>query len=55
MRRAGDWDLRAAYWYAWRDTQTGNAVCGWCGEAGLLDLNGDPKPSYFALRKLTHR
>ena len=46
-------DLRAVYWYAWRDTDRGHSVCGWCPWSGLLDRVGDPKPAYWALRALT--
>lgn len=52
IARADRWNLRGAYWYAWRDTPSGQAVCGWCGEAGLRDTSGAPKPAYDALRRL---
>lgn len=47
------WGVRAVYWYAWRDTERGQAVCAWCPWSGLLDRTGRRKPAYFALRKLT--
>ena len=52
IRRADEWDLRGAYWYAWRDTERGEAVCGWCGAAGLRDRYGNLKPAYYELRQL---
>jgi hypothetical protein len=47
-------DLRAVYWYAWRDTERGQGVCGWCPWSGLIDRVGRPKPAYWELRALTH-
>ncbi len=47
------WDVRAAYWYAWRDTEAGAGVCGWCPWSGLLDRVGREKPAYTALQEFT--
>jgi hypothetical protein len=44
------WGVRAVYWYAWRDTEPGAAVCGWCPWAGLIDRVGREKPAYEMLR-----
>lgn len=55
IRRAGEWELRGIYWYAWRDTPRGQSVCPWCGRAGLRDRQGDPKPAYQALVSITSR
>lgn len=52
IRHADEWNLRGVYWYAWRDTERGHAVCGWCGAAGLRDRDGGPKPAYHELRLL---
>jgi Beta-galactosidase len=52
-RNAERWDVRAAYWFAWRDTDAGAAVCGWCPWSGLLDRVGREKPAYDALREFT--
>jgi hypothetical protein len=46
------WGVRAVYWYAWRDTEAGHAVCGWCPWSGLLDREGRRKPAYYELRAL---
>ena len=54
-RRASGWDLRGAYWYAWRDTDRHTAVCGWCPGAGLRDVDGDPKPAFGELQRLATR
>lgn len=53
IRRGDEWDLRGVYWYAWRDTERGKAVCAWCGGSGLRDREGDAKPAYEELRRLT--
>ncbi len=53
ISRADDWNLRGLYWYAWRDTDVGKAVCGWCARAGLRDRQGRPKPAFHELRRLT--
>jgi polysaccharide biosynthesis protein PslG len=45
-------DLRGVYWYAWRDTDRDQSVCGWCPWAGLLDRVGRKKPAYWALRSV---
>jgi polysaccharide biosynthesis protein PslG len=47
-------DLRAVYWYAWRDTERGQAVCGWCPWSGLLDRVGRRKLAYWELRAIAH-
>jgi hypothetical protein len=49
---AEKWGVSAAYWYSWRDTERGQAVCGWCPWSGLLDRIGREKPAYDALREL---
>ncbi len=46
------WDLGGAFWYAWRDTERGMAVCGWCARAGLISRSGRPKPAYRMLRRV---
>jgi Beta-galactosidase len=50
--RARRWDIRAAYWYAWRDTDRGQGVCGWCPWSGLIDRVGREKPAYRELENL---
>jgi polysaccharide biosynthesis protein PslG len=38
------WNLRGAFWYAWRDISPAVADCQWCVGAGLIDANGLAKP-----------
>jgi hypothetical protein len=52
LDNAARWDVRAAYWYAWRDTDRGQSVCGWCPWSGLVDRVGRRKPAYWELRAL---
>jgi len=47
-------NLRAVYWYAWRDTERGAAVCGWCPWSGLIDRVGREKPSYVTLQEFAN-
>jgi hypothetical protein len=53
QRNATRWDVRAAYWFTWRDTEQGAAVCGWCPWAGLIDRVGHEKPAYWSLMEVT--
>jgi hypothetical protein len=48
-----DWNLAGMLWYAWRDTPPGQAVCDWCGTAGLLDAEGGVRPAWSAYADLT--
>jgi hypothetical protein len=45
--------LAGLMWFAWRDTPPGEAVCGWCGTAGLLDAAGTPRPAWTAFYELS--
>ena len=38
--------LRGVFWYSWRDRPGGDLICAWCGHAGLLNLDGSPKPAW---------
>jgi hypothetical protein len=53
LEHGAEWGVRAVYWYAWRDTERNQAVCGWCPWSGLLDRSGRRKPAYFELRNLS--
>lgn len=52
-RNAERWNIRGLYWFAWRDTDRGAGVCGWCPWSGLIDRAGREKPAYTALREFT--
>jgi hypothetical protein len=53
VRRRARYHLRGAYWYSWRDTPRGEAVCVWCAYSGLLSRHGSLKPAYEAMRALS--
>jgi polysaccharide biosynthesis protein PslG len=53
LRRRAAYHLRGAYWYAWRDTERGGAVCSWCAYSGLVSRDGSLKPAYEAMRTLS--
>ena len=38
-------------WYSWQDATP--SICSWCGSSGLLESNGNPKPSFGAFTKFT--
>ena len=57
LHRRGKWKIKRLLWFAWRDPGTpsdsAGAVCSWCASAGLLDRDGDAKPSFDQYRKFT--
>jgi Glycosyl hydrolase catalytic core/Beta-galactosidase len=42
------WNLAGVIWYSWRDPGIEYGNCPFCSSSGLLERNGDPKPSWFA-------
>jgi polysaccharide biosynthesis protein PslG len=44
--------LQTVIWYSWQDT-TDRGPCEWCAGSGLLDRNGNEKPSYDAYTDFT--
>ena len=47
------WGLKGVIWFTWRDSTGPVGDCLWCRTAGLLDAEGDSKPSWLAFTKLT--
>ena len=47
-RERRSFHLRGVFWYSWRDKQGGDAICEWCGHAGLRAKNGSAKPAWRA-------
>jgi hypothetical protein len=54
IRNQDKWNINAAYVYVWRDFSTANP-CQWCPGAGLIQEDGDPKPSWQTLKDIIHR
>ena len=48
-RKRRKWDLEAVNWYAWQDND-GGGYCDFCRRSGLINVSGQPKPSYDAFR-----
>jgi len=49
MRRR--WHIAGVDWYTWRDQAQADHTCSFCQGAGLLGLNGEPKPAWRAYRR----
>ena len=47
-RKARSLRLRGVFWYSWRDLKGGEAICDWCGHAGLRTKRGEAKPAWEA-------
>jgi len=47
-RKARSFNLHGVFWYSWRDKRGGDAICDWCGHAGLRTKKGEPKPAWRA-------
>ena len=52
LARERRWRIAGAYWYAYRDNPAPDPDCGFCASVGLFDLEGQPKPAWWALRRL---
>ena len=46
--RRDEWGLQGVIWFTWRDSAGPVGDCLWCRTAGLLDTEGDSKPSWLA-------
>jgi polysaccharide biosynthesis protein PslG len=50
------WNVQRLFWFLWRDPAPGSAFahrCSFCGSAGLLWNNRDPKPAYPTFKSFT--
>lgn len=52
-RRA--WRIAAADWFTWQDGTAADLHCAFCEGAGLLDRDGQPKPAWWAFRRVALR
>ncbi len=46
------WHVGHAYWYRWRDPPPGTPGCTFCSSSGLFQSNQDPKPSWYAFKRV---
>jgi polysaccharide biosynthesis protein PslG len=46
------WRIAGVDWYAWQDMPLPDPHCVFCQFAGLFDRNGEPKPAWWALRRV---
>jgi polysaccharide biosynthesis protein PslG len=51
--RRDEWNVGGALWYAWRDPPGGASACIWCRSSGLIDADGNPRPSWTAFAELS--
>jgi hypothetical protein len=54
-RKRRHFGLRGVFWYSWRDRPGGDAICTWCGHAGLRSQNGAAKPAWRAFSRVATR
>lgn len=47
--------IRGVFWYSWRDQPGGDALCRWCGHAGLRAKDGSAKPAWRAFKRVATR
>ena len=52
QRKRGEWNISGLTWFALRDTNN-EATCKFCHGSGLLEVNGDAKPSFRAFMKFS--
>lgn len=57
LDRRRRWKVRRVMWFSWADpvldADVVGVICGWCGSAGLLRTNRNPKPSFNKFRSFT--
>jgi hypothetical protein len=53
LAKRREWRIAGVDWFTWRDEPNPDIHCGFCQGAGLLDLDGFPKPAWWAYRAAT--
>lgn len=51
--KRSSWKLAGVSWYAWQDSEMEFELCPFCSSAGLFDVDGNPKPSWFSFVQKT--
>lgn len=49
------WRLVGVDWFTWRDQPAADRRCSFCQGAGLFDVDGNPKPAWWALKRTIKR
>jgi hypothetical protein len=49
------WHIGGVFWFTWADSTAENPSCPFCDYAGLLGLDGEPKPAFAALQRVVAR
>jgi polysaccharide biosynthesis protein PslG len=55
LRHRQRWRIGGVDWYAWQDMPASDPHCVFCQHAGLLDSAGQPKPAWWAFRRIATR
>lgn len=55
LRNRRRWNLKAAYWFTWQDIPAASTPCDFCDSAGLLGLDGRPKPAMHRFAQMARR
>jgi hypothetical protein len=53
LDRQSAWKVSGINWFTWRDQAPGAAICRWCVSAGLVTVDGTPKPALSAFTSFT--
>lgn len=51
VEKRREWHLAGIDWFAWQDQSAVDPKCAFCQGAGLFDLEGRPKPAWWAFRR----
>lgn len=49
------WRIAGVDWFTWKDQPNPDPHCSFCQGAGLFDIRSQPKPAWFAYRRLVAR
>lgn len=49
------WHLAGVDWFSWQDAHEWEEVCSFCQFSGLVDVDGRPKPSWYAFERSVAR
>jgi hypothetical protein len=55
LAKRARWRLAGIDWFTWRDQAAPDRRCSFCQGAGLLDVDGNPKPAWWAFARTVRR